>query len=134
MGTETHGRIPEKARKILRKSFAQAATLSPDGSPRVAPVRVELEGDDIVINTTQLRMKANNLRQEGQVTIAAIDPDNPADAVIVRGRVSEAIYEGAGEQVYALGKRFEDEYPARGLGERRVKLHVEPQQVSTANE
>jgi hypothetical protein len=134
MGAATAVRIPDRARKILRKGFAQAATLMPDGSSRVAPIRIDLEGDEIVINTSRLRMKASNLQQSQQVAIVAIDPDDPADAVIVRGRVTEAVYEGAGEQVEALGRRFDPEYPSRALGERRVRLHVEPRQVSTARE
>lgn len=134
MGAETAVRIPERARKILRKGFAQVATLMPDGSSRVAPIRVDVEAEDIVIHTTQLRMKASNLQQGRQVAIVAIDPDDPADAVIVRGRVTETIYEGAGDQVYALGRRFDPEYPSRALGERRVRLQVEPRQVSTARE
>jgi PPOX class probable F420-dependent enzyme len=134
MGAEITVWIPERARKILRKSFAQVATYTPDGSTHVSPIQVSVEGEDIVVETTELRMKASNLQHDREVAIVAIDPDDPADAVIVRGRVAEAIYEGAGEQAQTLGKRFDPEFPSRALGERRVRLRVEPHQVSTARE
>jgi hypothetical protein len=132
MGAEITVWIPERARKILRKSFAQVATFMPDGSTQVSPIQVSVEGEDIVVETTELRMRASNLQHDREVAIVAIDPDDPADAVIVRGRVAEAIYEGAGEQAQILGRRFDPEFPSRALGERRVRLRVEPHQVSTA--
>jgi hypothetical protein len=104
----------------------------PDRSARVSPIQVRVEADEIVIDTTELRMEASNLQPDREVAIVAIDPDDPADAVIVRGTVTEAIYEGAGEQVQALGRRFDPEYPSRALGERRVRLQVAPHQVSSA--
>jgi PPOX class probable F420-dependent enzyme len=132
MGTETAARVPVKARKILRKSVAQVAALMPDGSPLVAPAGVHVEGDEIVINTTEGWMKPSNLRSDPRMAIAAIDPDNPRDAVIVRGRVSEITQEEADEQIDTAVHRFldEDEYPFRWPGEPRVKVRVELEHVS----
>jgi PPOX class probable F420-dependent enzyme len=137
METETAVRIPRKAREILRKkSFAHVATLMPDGSPQVTPARVDVEGDEIVIDTAEGRMKPMNLRNDPRVAIAAVDPDNPYEAVIVRGRVSEMHHEGADERVDAMAKQplDQDEYPFRGPGEERVKVHIEPEHVSMGNE
>jgi PPOX class probable F420-dependent enzyme len=136
MGAEIAVRIPEKARKILRKSFAQVATLMPDGSPRVEPAWVEVEDDEIVINTAEGRMKPSNLRDDPRVAIVAIDPDKPVDAVLVRGWVSELTHDGAGERIRATAKGYpdEDEYPFRGPGRQRVRVHIEPECVSVAGQ
>jgi PPOX class probable F420-dependent enzyme len=136
METETAARIPRKAREILRKkSFAHVATVMPDGSPQVTPVWVDVEGDEIVINTAQRRMKPTNLRSDPRVAIAAVDPDNPYDAVIVRGRVSGMRREGADQHIDAAKKYLNrDEYPFREPGEERVEVRIEPEHVSMANE
>jgi PPOX class probable F420-dependent enzyme len=108
----------------------------PDGSPQVAPAWVDVEDDEIVINTAEARMEPSNLRNDPRVAIAAVDPDNPHDAVIVRGRVTELSHEGADEQIDALAKRRvgggEDQYPFSERGEERVTVHVEPEHVSMA--
>jgi PPOX class probable F420-dependent enzyme len=137
MATGTAVRIPRKAREILRKqSFAHAATLMPDGSPRVTPVWVDVEGDEIVLNTTEEQMKPTDLRNDPRVAIAAIDPDNPYDAVIVRGRVSEMRHPGAHEQIDTTARKYldEDEYPFHEPGDERVKVHIEPEHVTMPNE
>ena len=137
MGIETPVRIPRKAREILRKkSFAHVATLMPDGSPQVTPVWVDVEGDEIFINMAAGRMKPSNLRNDPRLAIAAVDPDNPHDAVIVRGRVSEMQREGADERLEAMAKKHLDEDEDRfGVpGEERVNVHIEPERVSMASE
>ena len=137
MATKIAVRIPEKGRRILQeKSFAHLATLMPDGSPQVTPVWVDVEGDEIVINTAEGRVKPRNLRNDPRVAIAATDPDNPYDAVIVRGRVREMTHEDADEHIDELAKKYldEDEYPFREPGEERVKVHIEPERVTMANE
>jgi PPOX class probable F420-dependent enzyme len=137
MAAPTAVRISRKARTILRKkSFAHVATLMPDGSPQVTPVWVDVEGDEIVINTAEGRMKPRNLRNDPRVAIAAVDPDNPYDAVIVRGHVSGMSREGADEHIDSMAKKYldEDEYPFREPGEERVKVHIEPEHVTMANE
>ena len=83
------------------------ATLTPDGSPHVTPACVDVEDDEIVINTAEERIKPNDLERDPRVAIAAVDPDNPHDAVIVRGHVVEL-----------------------SRGERRVTVHVEPDHVT----
>ena len=133
MATETAARIPREAREILRKrSFAHVATLLLDGSPRVTRAWVDLEGDVIVISMAEGQMMPGNLRNDPRVAIAAVDPDNPDDGVIVRGRVSEMHHDGAGDAVDAMAKSYldADEYPFGDAGEHRVRVHIEPERVS----
>ncbi|WP_208028087.1 pyridoxamine 5'-phosphate oxidase family protein [Rhabdothermincola sediminis] len=42
--------------------IANLATISPDGSPHVTPVWIDVEGDDLVMNTADGRAKVDNLR------------------------------------------------------------------------
>ncbi len=137
METGTTTRLPEKAKEILSKqTFVHLATLMPDGSPQVTPVWVDYEGDRLVVNTAEGRVKPRNMRDDPRVALSATDPDNPYEAVIVRGRVSELTHEGADEHIDAMAKKYlgEDEYPFRQPGEQRVKVYIEPEVVKGANE
>jgi PPOX class probable F420-dependent enzyme len=137
MDTRTTTRLPEKAKEILsKKTFAHLATLMPDGSPQVTPVWVDYEGDRIVINTAEGRVKPRNMRHDPRVALSATDPDNPYEAVVVRGRVDEMTHEGADEHIDAMAKKYlgKDRYPFRQTGEQRVKVYIEPEVVKGANE
>ena len=131
LGTRT--RIPQQGREILRKqSFANLATLMPDGAPQVTPVWVDVDEDDILINTAEGRLKARNMREDPRVALSVPDPDDPYRALIVRGRVVEMTDEGADEHIDALAKKYlgEDRYPFRQPGEERVKVRIEPEQAT----
>jgi PPOX class probable F420-dependent enzyme len=137
MATSTRTRLPDQAKDILSKqTFANLATLMPDGSPQVTPVWVDYEGDRIVINTAEGRAKPRNMRDDPRVALSATDPDNPYEAVIVRGHVSEMTHEGADEHIDAMAKKYlgQDRYPFRQAGEQRIKVYIEPEVVKGANE
>jgi PPOX class probable F420-dependent enzyme len=137
METRATTRLPDKAKDILSKeTFAHLATLMPDGSPQVTPVWVDYEGDRIVVNTAEGRTKPRNMRDDPRVALSATDPDNPYEAVIVRGHVDEMTHEGADEHIDAMAKKYlgKDRYPFRQMGERRVKVYIQPEVVKGANE
>jgi PPOX class probable F420-dependent enzyme len=130
---KTVARIPAEGRAILRKkSFANLATLMDDGSPHVTPVWVDLEGEEIVINTAEGRLKPENMRQDPRVAVSIPDPEDPYKALVVRGRVAEMSHEDADEHIDAMAKKYldEDTYPFREPGEERVKVRIEPERVT----
>ena len=110
MESRTTPRLSQQAKEILdKKAFAHLATLMPDGSPQVTPVWVDYEGDRVVINTAEGRTKPRNLRNDPRVALSATDPDNPYEAVIIRGRVVEMTNEGADEHIDAMAKKYLDQ-------------------------
>jgi PPOX class probable F420-dependent enzyme len=129
--------LPDSAKNILSKqTFGHLATLMDDGSPQVSPVWTDFEGDEVVINTAEGRVKPRNMRNDARVALSATDPDNPYEAVIIRGRVREMTHEGADEHIDAMAKKYlgKDTYPFRQPGEERVKVYIEPESVKGANE
>jgi hypothetical protein len=70
------------------------------------------------------------------VAIAAIDPDHPSDAVIVRGRVTEMTRKEGEKRLDMRPKKYlaEEEYPFRGPDKQRVEVHILPEYVSLASE
>jgi PPOX class probable F420-dependent enzyme len=125
--------ISPEVREILdKRTIVHVATLMPDGSPQVTPVWVSVEGDEIVINTAEGRVKPGNLRRDPRVALSATDPDDPYRPLIVRGRVREITTEGADEHIDALSRKYldQDPYPYRQPGDVRVKVHIVPERVT----
>ena len=122
--------IPENYLDLTKKkAFAQLATLMPDGSPHVAPVWFEYDGEYILINSARGRGKDRNIRRDPRVGIDVIDPDNPYRHLSIRGRVVNITEEGADAQIDKLTKKYmgQDKYPYRGPGEVRVLYRIEPE-------
>ena len=124
--------LSENVKKLfLEPNFAHLATLMPDGSPQVTPVWVEMEGDRIVVNTAEGRIKPRNVRRDPRVAISIVRQENPYQAAYIRGRVVELRHEGADESIDRLAKKYigEDRYPWRAPGEQRLILVIEPERV-----
>ena len=123
----------DAARAIFEKKvLAHVASLDSDGAPNVTPVWVELDGDDIVINTALGRAKARNLANDARVAISLTDPDNPSVVVAVRGTVVGFTTEGGDEVIDRLAKKYlnADSYPYRREGEIRVNVKIQPDRIS----
>jgi PPOX class probable F420-dependent enzyme len=126
--------LPEGVKKLfLEPNFAHVATLMPDGSPQVTPVWVHLEGERILVNSAEGRVKPRNVRRDPRVAISIVKQDNPYSSAFVRGRVVEITHEGADEVIDKLAKKYldQDRYPFRQPGEQRVTLVIEPEHVSS---
>ena len=127
--------FPPQFRDLLetKKAFAHLATLLPDGSPQVTPVWFDFDGTDLRINSAKGRVKDLNMRRDGRIAVAILDPDNPYRHLAVRGRVEEITERGADAHIDALTKKYlgQDRYPYRQAGEVRVIYRIRPERVST---
>jgi PPOX class probable F420-dependent enzyme len=95
------------ARAIFDKRvIAHVASIGPDGGPYVSPVWVELDGDDIVMNTALGRMKARNLASDPRVAVSLTDPDDDEVCVIVMGTVVGFTTKGADEDIDRLARKY----------------------------
>ena len=124
--------LSENVKKLfLEPNFAHLATIMPDGSPQVTPVWVEMEGDRIVVNTAEGRIKPRNVRRDPRVAVSIVRQENPYQAAYIRGRVVELRHEGADESIDRLAKKYigQDRYPWRAPGEQRLILVIEPERV-----
>jgi PPOX class probable F420-dependent enzyme len=112
--------------------FVHLSTLMPDGSPHTSPVWVDVEGDDILVNSAQGRVKDKNMRRDPRVAISLTDPNNPYKALTVRGKVKNVTTQGADDHIDRMAKKYlgKDKYPFRQPGEVRVIYRIEPQIVA----
>jgi PPOX class probable F420-dependent enzyme len=88
------------------RAFAFLATSMADGSPQVTPVWFNTDGDDILINSAQGRVKDLNMRERPQVALSIADPSNAYRYISIRGRVVEIKTEGGWAHIDALAKKY----------------------------
>lgn len=124
--------IPDRARELLQaKNFANVSTLREDGSVHGVVVWVDLDGDRIALNTAQGRTWPNNIARDPRITLTVPNAENPYEYVLVRGRVAEVTPEGADDHIDALAQKYMgQDYPFRQEGEVRVKVLIDPDDVS----
>ncbi len=126
--------LSEGVKKLfLAPNFAHLATLMADGSPQVTPVWVDIDGDRILVNTAEGRVKPRNVRKDARVAISVHKQDNPYSSAFIRGRVVEITHEGAEEHIHKMAKKYmgQDRYPYLQPGDQRVILVIEPEHVGT---
>src|SRR3989337_4523750 len=100
-------KLSEGVKKLFQEpNFAHIATLMADGSPQVTPVWVELEGDRIVVNPAEGRVKPRNVRRDPRVAVSIVRQDNPYQSAFIRGRVVELRHEGAGQITEPLAEHY----------------------------
>lgn len=122
---------PEAKSLLDGKNFACVATLMPDGSPQVAPVWVERDGDVVVINSTVSRQRYLNLKRDPRVALTVFDMSNPYSKVLIRGKVIEMTKEGAEEHIDKLSAKYNGtKYPYHKPDDARVIIRISPERVT----
>ena len=125
--------LSDRDRRILEApNFASLATTMPDGSPHTSTIWIELDGDDVVFNTAEGRVKTANIERDPRVGISVFDQRDPYEQVVIRGTVVAITREGADGHIDRLAKKYlgVDDYPWRDPGEQRVIVRVRPDHVS----
>ncbi len=125
--------LPRKLQELIdAKNFGSLATVMPDGSPHVAPVWVDYDGGDVIVNTDEGRQKMKNIRRDPRVAMDIYSLQNPYDMVALRGRVVDIKREGAREHIDKLSKKYtgHDIYQMHQPGERRVIVRIRPEWFS----
>ncbi len=113
------------------KGFAALATLMSDESPQVSLNWVDSDGEHVLINTAEGRLKPDNVRRDPRVAVSVFDPSHPYKQAMVRGVVTEVTAQGAEEHVDRMAMKYigQDRYPWRQPGEARVIIKIKPEHV-----
>jgi PPOX class probable F420-dependent enzyme len=122
----------DAVRLIEGKNFANLGTLMSDGSPQVTPVWVDREGDIILVNTAEGRVKLKNVTRDPRVAVSIFEQDNPYNNVLIRGTVVEITKEGAEDHIDKMAMKYRGlaKYPYRQPGISRVLLKIKPTRIS----
>ena len=107
--------LPELAKQLAEgKNIATIATLMADGSPQASVVWLDTDGELLIFNTAEGRIKPRNLRRDPRVAIAVHNAEQPYQQAMIRGSVVEITAEGADAHIDKLAKKYlgVDEYPS----------------------
>ncbi len=126
--------LSENARAFLQEQrFAVLATLNKDGSPQLTTMWYLLEGDTILMNTKEGRIKDLNMKRDPRIAICVEDGYN---FVTISGAVTMNYdQETAHQDIYRLATRYHGEEKAkRQLEERfskeqRITLRLQCEKV-----
>jgi len=126
--------IPDKYVDLLQQktTFANLATVMPDGSPQVTPVWFDYKDGIIRVNSAKGRVKTRNMKIGSPVALCIMDPDNPYRHLQVRGHVQSVTEHGADAHIDSLAKKYlgQDRYPFAQPGEVRVLFEIKPESTS----
>ncbi|HEV7888086.1 MAG TPA: PPOX class F420-dependent oxidoreductase [Acidimicrobiales bacterium] len=114
--------------KLLQEpQLAQVATVNPDGTPQITPVWVDTDGEAVVFNTAEGRVKHRNLARNPAVEVVVVDRNDDYRLVRVKGN-AEITREGADEHIDKMAHKYlGTDYPWRKEGEQRVIVRVVPE-------
>jgi PPOX class probable F420-dependent enzyme len=108
------------------KALLYLATTMPDGSPQVTPIWFSIDGEDILINTNEGRIKDKNMRARPRVAMVIQDPKEQDRYLGMRGEVVGYTREGADEHINRLSLKYYDrpwQYKER---QRRIIYRIKP--------
>ena len=113
-------------------NFAHLATLMTDGSPQVAPVWVDLEGDFVLVRTGEGSLKAKNTRRDARVGISVIAMDNPYREAQLRGRVVERRPDPDFKTMDRISRKYTSKpFPFRDNPAQRVVLVIAVERLAS---
>jgi len=121
--------FPEEYQDLLNdesKAMLYLATIMPDGSPQVTPVWFSTDGEHILINTNEGRVKDRNMKARPKVAMTIQDPDKIYRYLGVRGEVVSYTTEGADEHIKELSLRYDNEPWKYREGQKRIIFKIKP--------
>jgi PPOX class probable F420-dependent enzyme len=118
----------EQAQLLKGPNFASVGTVGPDGVPQVTPNWVDWDGEHVLINTAEGRVKPRNIRERPVIAVLVVNRDNPYQYLSITGP-AEISAEGAEEHINELSHRYFGRDFHYREGEKRLIVRVRPQRV-----
>src|ERR1700751_6045554 len=108
--------LPPDTREILdAPNYAHLATLRADGSPRNWGVWVRLEGDHILVCTSDAIWKAKDMLRDPRVALSVTDIENPYRRSSIQARIVGARPDGGCHYMDQISYKYTGApFPSRG--------------------
>lgn len=133
-------KIPENLVDLLTKPIvATLTTIAPDGIPENTAIWTDWDGEHVLVNTADGRRKPENIRNNPNVALFVLDPENPYRWIDVRGVVEEMVPDEDYTYINSVAKLYAgvDEYyggvaPIEQKGkEDRLVIKIKPVRVAS---
>jgi PPOX class probable F420-dependent enzyme len=121
--------FPEKYLDLFEpktKAYLFLATIMHDGSPQVTPVWFDNDGEHILINTNEGRIKDRNMQVRPKVAMVIQDPADPFRYLQIRGEVVSSTRDGADEHIDMLCRRYRGKPWDYRPGQKRIVYKIRP--------
>jgi len=122
--------FPEKYKDLLNndgKAFVFLATVSAKGTPQVTPVWFEADGEYILINTNEGRVKDRNMKERpNSIAMVIQDPQDPYRYLGLRGKVVATTTESADEHINKLSLTYDGKPWTYREGQKRIIFKIQP--------
>ena len=121
--------FPENYLDLLKdetKAYLFLATIMPDGSPQVTPIWFNSDGEHILINTNEGRVKDKNMKARPKVAMVIQDPSTPYRYLQIRGEVVEYVREGADDHINQLSLKYDNTPWTYREGQKRIIYKIKP--------
>jgi PPOX class probable F420-dependent enzyme len=123
--------LPQSVKKILQdKAYGHVITFDAAGKPQVTMVWMDVDGDEVVFNTAEGRLKPKNLRRDPRVIVSVQDRNDPQSYMVFHGKAT-LTESGADAQIDQLARRFLglEKYPFRRPGEVRLQVRIKVDRI-----
>jgi len=124
--------MDKKAEKLFQdKNLVFISTLMKDGSPQLSPVWANYEGEHILVNTAEGRIKHQNVLRDPRIAVSVVSKNNPLDMTTIRGKVVEIIPDPEYKHADKLTMQYmgRDHYPFKREDEKRIIFKIKPERV-----
>jgi len=121
--------FPEKFLDLLKpetKAFLFLSTVDKKGQPQVTPVWFDTDGENILINTNEGRLKDRNMKSQSSVAMVIQDPNDPYRYLGIRGKVTSYTTDGADEHIDMLSQRYFGKRWTYREGQKRIIFTIQP--------
>jgi PPOX class probable F420-dependent enzyme len=129
--------FPSSHRDLLAdetKAFAYLATIMDDGTPQLTPVWFNVDGEYILINSAQGRVKDVNMQKRPQIALVIHDQKKPLRYAQVRGKIVNFSDEGARQHINDLSLKYtgKSEFTLKDPNEVRLTYKLLPENVNVS--
>lgn len=123
-------KFPEKYLDLFKpetKAFLLLATVNANGTPQLSPVWFDTDGEYILVNTNEGRLKDKNMKERpNQITMVIQDPKNPYRYLGIKGKVVSSTTTGADEHINKLSLQYDGTAWNHREGQKRIIFKIEP--------
>ncbi len=125
----TQALTAEQVEFLREGHYATTTTLRADGSPHSTVTWVDSDGEHVVLNVTDTRVKTRHLERDPRIAVMVVDRSNPYRWLSVSG-TAEITADGAEEHINELSHRYFGRDYSYRPGERRLIVRVTPERVT----